>query len=94
MALDVYSGGETLRSLPQSWFLGMLLPVCSIGVLPILREMKRAGVRAGAITAFAFPPTFQSSIASVRPYPFSARCHYRLCARFIAGRHHLGLLWD
>ncbi len=46
-------GGETLRSLPQSWFLGMLLPVCSIGVLPILREMKRAGVRAGAISAFA-----------------------------------------
>ncbi len=29
-------GGETLRSLPQSWFLGMLLPVCSIGVLPIV----------------------------------------------------------
>ncbi len=46
-------GGESLRSLPQSWLLGMLLPVCSIGVIPILREMKRAGVRAGAITAFA-----------------------------------------
>lgn len=46
-------GGESLRSLPQSWLLGMLLPVCSVGVLPILREMKRAGVRAGAITAFA-----------------------------------------
>ncbi len=46
-------GGESLRSLPQSWLIGMLLPVCSIGVLPILREMKRAGVRAGSITAFA-----------------------------------------
>ena len=28
-------GGSTLRSLPQSWAIGMLLPVCSIGVLPI-----------------------------------------------------------
>jgi uncharacterized protein len=46
-------GGETLRSLPQSWLIGMLLPVCSIGVLPILREMKRANIRPGAMTAFA-----------------------------------------
>ena len=30
-----------------------LLPVCSIGVIPILREMKRIGIRPGAITAFA-----------------------------------------
>src|SRR6056297_3330764 len=41
-------GGDTLRSLPQSWLVGMLLPVCSIGVLPILIEMRRAGVKAGA----------------------------------------------
>ncbi|MCR9212066.1 MAG: permease, partial [bacterium] len=27
-------GGDSLRSLPQSWLVGMLLPVCSIGVLP------------------------------------------------------------
>ncbi len=46
-------GGESLRSLPQSWLLGMLLPVCSIGVIPILREMRRAGVRPGALSAFA-----------------------------------------
>ncbi|MCY2975156.1 MAG: permease [Planctomycetota bacterium] len=46
-------GGETVRSLPQSWLIGMLLPVCSIGVIPMLIEMKRIGVRRGAITAFA-----------------------------------------
>lgn len=46
-------GGDSLRSLPQSWLVGMLLPVCSIGVLPILREMRRAGVKPGAMTAFA-----------------------------------------
>jgi len=46
-------GGQSLRSLPQSWLIGMLLPVCSIGVLPILRELYRARVRPGAMTAFA-----------------------------------------
>ncbi|MEM9587211.1 MAG: permease, partial [Planctomycetota bacterium] len=46
-------GGESLRSLPQSWLVGMLLPVCSIGVLPILRQMHRAGVKPGAMSAFA-----------------------------------------
>lgn len=46
-------GGESFRSLPQSWLIGMLLPVCSIGVIPILFQLRRAGVRPGAMTAFA-----------------------------------------
>ena len=46
-------GGDRLRSLPQSWLVGMLLPVCSIGVLPILFEMRRAKVKPGAMAAFA-----------------------------------------
>ncbi len=46
-------GGDRLRSLPQSWLVGMLLPVCSIGVLPILFEMRRAKVKPGAMSAFA-----------------------------------------
>ena len=46
-------GGDSLRSMPQSWLVGMLLPVCSIGVLPILIEMRRSGVKPGAMSAFA-----------------------------------------
>ncbi|SRR6056297_39097 len=46
-------GGDSLRSLPQAWAVGMLLPVCSIGVLPILIEMRRARVKPGAMSAFA-----------------------------------------
>ncbi len=46
-------GGDSLRSLPQSWLVGMLLPVCSIGVLPILIQMRRSGVKPGAMSAFA-----------------------------------------
>jgi uncharacterized membrane protein YraQ (UPF0718 family) len=45
------SGGW--RSLVRAWALGMLLPVCSFGVLPVARELRRSGVPAGAVLAFA-----------------------------------------
>lgn len=46
-------GGTSWRSLPQAWFWGMLLPVCSIGVIPVAYELRRAGLKGGAILAFA-----------------------------------------
>lgn len=45
-------GGVGWRSLVRAWLLGMLLPVCSLGVIPVLREMRRAGVSTGALLAF------------------------------------------
>jgi uncharacterized protein len=44
------SGG--FRSLVRAWAIGMLLPVCSLGVIPIARELCRAGVRSGTVVAF------------------------------------------
>jgi uncharacterized protein len=46
-------GGRGLRSLVTAWAIGMLLPVCSLGVVPIVRVLQRAGVSGGAILAFA-----------------------------------------
>jgi uncharacterized membrane protein YraQ (UPF0718 family) len=46
-------GGSSLRSIPQSWLIGMLLPVCSLGALPVIRQLHKAGVPGGAILAFA-----------------------------------------
>jgi hypothetical protein len=46
-------GCGTWHELPQAWLIGMLLPVCSLGVIPIAREMRRARVSGGAILAFA-----------------------------------------
>lgn len=46
-------GGKGWRSLPQSWLWGMLLPVCSLGVIPIAYELRRSGLSGGAILAFA-----------------------------------------
>ena len=46
-------GGNTWRSLPQAWLWGMLLPVCSLGVIPVAYELRRAGLSGGTILAFA-----------------------------------------
>jgi uncharacterized membrane protein YraQ (UPF0718 family) len=46
-------GCGTWRELPQAWLIGMILPVCSLGVIPVARELRRAGVSTGAILAFA-----------------------------------------
>ncbi len=44
---------DSWATIPRAWLLGMLLPVCSFGVLPVLREMRRCGLSAGTILAFA-----------------------------------------
>jgi uncharacterized protein len=46
-------GCGTRRELLQAWLIGMLLPVCSLGVIPIAREMRRARIAGGTILAFA-----------------------------------------
>ncbi len=67
-------GGDSLRSLPQSWAVGMLLPVCSIGVLPILFEMRRCRIKPGAMSAFALaaplfnPLSLLYGLTLARPY--------------------------
>lgn len=38
-------GCGTWREVPQAWLIGMLLPICSLGVIPVAREMHRAGSR-------------------------------------------------
>lgn len=46
-------GEGTRMGLVRAWLIGMLLPVCSLGVIPVIRELRRAGVRGGTILAFA-----------------------------------------
>ena len=43
----------SITSLVRAWLLGMLLPVCSIGAIPVARELSRAGVGGAAVLAFA-----------------------------------------
>ena len=37
-----FFGDGTRRGLFIGWIMGMLIPVCSLGVIPIVREMHRA----------------------------------------------------
>ncbi|MEQ8856511.1 permease [Gimesia sp.] len=46
-------GEGTRSSLFRAWVIGMLLPVCSLGVIPVARELKKAGLAGGTIIAFA-----------------------------------------
>jgi uncharacterized protein len=46
-------GTNSFSSLVQSWLIGMLLPGCSLGVIPIVRQMKRSAIGVGTIFAFA-----------------------------------------
>ncbi|WP_165219983.1 permease [Aquisphaera insulae] len=48
----LFEGGRWPAPL-KAWLAAMLLPVCSLGVLPILRELRRAGVTTPAILTFA-----------------------------------------
>ena len=88
-------GGNGWRSLPQSWLIGMLLPVCSIGVIPILREMKRMGIRPGAITAFALsaplfnPLSLLYGLTLTRPYVIIG---FALASLGVVTA--LGMVWD
>jgi hypothetical protein len=45
-------GGKGFGGLLRAWFIGSLLPVCSLGVIPVAREMRRAGVPSSTILAF------------------------------------------
>jgi uncharacterized membrane protein YraQ (UPF0718 family) len=45
-------GGPGWKGLFRAWAVGTVLPVCSLGVIPIAREMRRAGVPNGTILAF------------------------------------------
>ncbi|MDB5341633.1 MAG: putative permease [Schlesneria sp.] len=46
-------GSNTVASLFQSWVIGMLLPGCSLGVIPIVKQLRRSGIAVGTIFAFA-----------------------------------------
>lgn len=36
----------------RAWGLGVLLPICSLGALPVARELRRAGISSGTVLSF------------------------------------------
>ncbi|MFO1021239.1 MAG: permease [Planctomycetales bacterium] len=46
-------GSNSIQSQFQSWLIGMLLPGCSLGCIPIVKQLRRSGISVGTIFAFA-----------------------------------------
>ena len=88
-------GGNTWRQLPQAWLLGMLLPVCSLGVIPVMHQMRKSGISGGTILAFGLTAPLFNPISVLYGLTLSdpwAILAFSLCSLVLITI--LGLLWD
>jgi len=88
--------GEGTRSaLFRAWVIGMLLPVCSLGAIPVIREMRRAGIRGGTILAFAMSGPLFNPLSLLYGLTLSepiAILSFAACSLVIVTV--VGLIWD
>jgi hypothetical protein len=88
-------GYGTRRAIPQAWLVGMLLPICSLGVIPVAREMRRAGLSGGTILAFALaaplfnPLSLLYGLTLSEPFTIFA---FGFCTLIVVTV--VGLIWD
>ena len=90
----IFANG-TRWGLVAGWLIGMLLPVCSLGVIPIVRELHRAGVNRGTIVAFGLTAPLFNPMSVLYGLTLSdpiAILSFSLCALLIVSV--LGFLWD
>ena len=88
-------GNGTKFGLLAGWLIGMLLPVCSLGVIPIVRELHRVGVNRGTIVAFGLTAPLFNPMSVLYGLTLSdpiAILSFSLCALFIVSV--LGFFWD
>jgi len=87
--------GSGVRGLVSGWLAGMLLPVCSLGVIPVAREMRRSGVPGGTVLAFLLaapllnPISFLYGLTLAEPTVILSFAGLSLILSTAAG-----LLWD
>ena len=85
----------TRWGLLTGWLIGMLLPVCSLGVIPIVRELHRAGVKKGTILAFGLTAPLFNPMSVLYGLTLSdpiAILSFSLCALVIVSL--LGMVWN
>ena len=88
-------GDHTRFGLIAGWLIGMLLPVCSLGVIPIVREMHRAGVKRGTIVSFGLTAPLFNPMSVLYGLTLSdpiAILTFCLCAMVIVSL--LGFVWN
>ncbi|MBU6238918.1 MAG: permease [Planctomycetes bacterium] len=88
-------GGSSWRQLPQAWLLGMLLPVCSLGVIPIMIQMRRSGISGGTILAFGLTAPLFNPISVMYGLTLSDPVAiFVFCMGSLTVITVMGLLWD
>ena len=88
-------GGSGWAGLLAGWVWGMLLPVCSLGVIPVVLELRKSGVRGGTLIAFALTAPLFNPLSLLYGLTLSdplAIIAFAGCSLLIVGL--VGLLWD
>jgi uncharacterized membrane protein YraQ (UPF0718 family) len=88
-------GHGTRAAIPRAWAIGMVLPICSLGAIPVARELRRAGLSGGTILAFALaaplfnPLSLLYGLTLSEPITIFA---FGLCTLVVVTL--VGLIWD
>ncbi|MEP3477803.1 MAG: permease [Fuerstiella sp.] len=88
-------GGSQLMPLFKAWAIGMLLPVCSLGVIPVIVELRKAGVKGGTILAFAMSAPLFNPLSLLYGLTLSepfAILSFAACSLVIVTV--VGMVWD
>lgn len=88
-------GGPQWQSLFKAWLIGMLLPVCSLGVIPVIVELRRAGIKGGTILAFAMSAPLFNPLSLLYGLTLSepfAILSFAACSLVIVTV--VGMVWD
>ncbi|UUO04547.1 permease [Blastopirellula sp. J2-11] len=88
-------GESGIKSLVYAWLIGMLLPVCSLGVIPIAMELRRVKLSGGTILAFALTAPLFNPISVLYGLTLSdpvVIITFSFCSLIIVTG--CGLLWD
>jgi uncharacterized membrane protein YraQ (UPF0718 family) len=73
----------------------MLLPVCSLGVIPVMQQMRRSGISGGTILAFGLTAPLFNPISVLYGLTLSdPRAIFAFCLCSLVLITVLGLLWD
>src|SRR5258708_36836073 len=88
-------GGNSPRGLFQAWIIGMLLPICSLGAIPVIRELRRTGLPGGTILAFALAGPLFNPLSLLYGLTLSEPrtiLGFALCSLIVVTV--VGFLWD
>ena len=79
----------------RAWALGILLPICSLGALPVARELRRAGIPSGTVLSFVLvapvlnPVSIIYGLSHIEPFTLV----YFGAGTFVVSTG-IGLIWN